>query len=327
MQESIKGLEGENGGIPLNVIVELLSSLTSPDSLKIFMKTEKGILSSTRAIKELGLTQKRYYVWLKRLIDAGSVEKKNGRYQQTLLGRVCMKLGMSLQDTLLQGERLELANTLLNSETLSAMEKKEVLRTISKNGSQGIFSITDILYSVKTIVDYDIFINEITQILNSTKKSAYLATNKMDSRISEATFNCIDRGIKFYALSTEIGFSENLEVLKLIMHSATIELIQKIITTKDVNVRVLPKLAYCFVVSDDERGLIELSHPLSQEFYVAFRFENAYLCKKLIDVFASLYEQAKEDPRIAFIRKTLGISRTFTGKIQNLSYKKLASQH
>ena len=76
MQESIKGVEGENGGIPLNVLVELLSSLTSLDSLKIFMKAEKGISSSTRAIKELGLTQKRYYVWLKSLIDVDLVEKK-----------------------------------------------------------------------------------------------------------------------------------------------------------------------------------------------------------------------------------------------------------
>ena len=128
----------------INSVVEIFSSLTSSDSLKIFMKTEKGISSSTRAIKELGLTQKRYYIWLKRLIDVGLVEKKNGIYKQTLLGRVCSKLGESLQDTLLQGERLELANTLLNSETLSAIEKKEVLHTISKNGSQGIFSVTDI---------------------------------------------------------------------------------------------------------------------------------------------------------------------------------------
>ena len=98
------------------------------------------------------------------------------------------------------------------------MEKKEVLRTISKNGSQWIFNVTDILYSVKTIENYDIFINEIKQILNSTEKSAYLATNKMDSRISEATFNCIDRGIKFYALSTEIEFSEKIELLKIVLN-------------------------------------------------------------------------------------------------------------
>jgi predicted transcriptional regulator len=312
MQELVKKLEGENGRIPLNVIVELLSSLTSLDSLKIFMETENGITSSTRAIKELGLTQKRYYVWLKRQIDAGLVEKKNGRYKQTILGRVCMKLGTSLLDTLLQGERLELANTLLNSDTLSAMEKREVLRTISKNGSQGIFSVTDILYSVKTIVDYDVFINEINKILNSTEKSAYLATNKIDDRINEATLNCIDRGIKFYALSDESNFKENIEMLKIVLNPSSLGMIRKLLTSKDLNLRVIKNLSYSFIVSDNENGIIEMPHPLSQEFYVAFKFKNAYLCKRLIDIFHSLYEEAKEDPRIAFTKKTLGIPKTFT---------------
>ena len=312
MQESMKGLKGENGEIPLNGIVKLLSSLTSPDSLKIFLKTEKGISSSTRAIKDLGLTQKRYYVWLKRLIDGRLVEKKNGKYQQTLLGRVCMKLGVSLQDTLLQGERLELANTLLNSDTLSTLEKREVLRTISKNGSQGIFNITDILYPVKTIVDYDVFINEINQILNSTEKRAYLATNKIDSRINDATFNCIYRGIEFYALSVEASFSENIEMLKIVLNPSSLGMVRELFTAKDLNLRVVKHLSYSFIVSDDENGIIEMPHPLSQEFYVAFKFKNAYLCKRLIDIFHSLYKEAKEDPRIAFTKKTLGIPKTFT---------------
>lgn len=312
MQELMKGVGGENGEISLNVIVKLLSSLTSTDSLKIFKKTEKGILSSTRAIKELELTQKRYYVWLKRLIDVRLVEKKNGRYQQTLLGRICMKLGASLKDTLLQGERLELANTLLNSDTLSALEKREMLGTISKTSSQGIFSITDILYPVKTIVDYDVFINEINLILNSTKKRAYLATNKMDSRINDSTFNCIDRGIEFYALSVEANFSENIEMLKIVLNPSSLGMVRKLFTAKDLNLRVVKHLSYCFIVSDDENGIIEMPHPLSQEFYVAFKFKNAYLCKRLIEIFHSLYEGAKEDPRIAFTKKTFNISKTFT---------------
>jgi DNA-binding transcriptional ArsR family regulator len=315
MQKATKVLEGEKGRIPLQVIVELLSALSSPDSLKIFMKTEKGIINSTRAIRELGLTQKRYYVWLKRLIDAGLVEKKHGRYRHTLLGKVCAKLGRSLQDTLLQGERLELANTLLNSATLSAKEKTDVLHAISKHGSQGLFSITDILHSVKTIVDYNIYINDITQILDSSKKSAYLAINKMDSRISDAIFNGIDRGVTFFILSTEIGFSENLEFLKLILNNPkTTGLVRKFIT-KEMNIKVVKSLDYCFIVSDEKRGLIEFPHPLTQDFYAAFRFENPYLCNRLIDIFHSLYEGAKEDPRIAFIKKTLGLSTSGSGKI------------
>jgi hypothetical protein len=312
MQHSIDTGEGEAGRPPLHGIVELLSALTSPDSLKIFMKAEIGIINSTRAIQELGLTQKRYYVWLKRLIDAGLVEKQHGRYRQTLLGRVCAQLGRSLQDTLRQGDRLNLANTLLNSATLSAKEKTDMLHAISTNGSQGLFNVTDILHAVKTIVDYDVFIHAITQILDSSKKKVYLALNKIDSRISEAMFNGLNRGVTFYVLSTENGFSENLEFLKVILNNPqTIGLIRRFVTTNDMNIRVVTSLGYGFILSDENSGLIEFPHPLSHDFYAAFRFDNPYLCTRLIDIFQSLYESAKEDPRIAFTKKALGLSTSF----------------
>jgi sugar-specific transcriptional regulator TrmB len=308
-------IEGEPGRIPLHVIVELLSSLTSPDAIKIFMKASTGIRNSTYTIQELGLTQKRYYVWLKRLIDTGLVEKQHGRYRQTLLGQVCAQLGRSLQDALRLGDRLDLADTLLHSATLSVQEKTTMLRAITTQGSQGLFNITDILYSVKTIVNYNMYINEIIQTLDSCQKDAYLAINKMDDRISDAIFNGIDREVTFYILSTESGFSENLEFLKLILNNPkTTGLVRRMIT-KEMNIRVVKKLDYGFIVSDEKRGLIEFPHPLSQDFYAAFRFDNPYMCTRLIDIFQALYEGAKEDPRIAFIKKTLGLSTTVSSKM------------
>jgi hypothetical protein len=322
MQNSMDAVEGEKGKLPLHVIVELLSSLTSPDAIQIFMKAETGIRNSTYTIKELGLTQKRYYVWLKRLIDAGLVEKQHGRYRQTLLGRVCAQLGRSLQDTLLQGDRLDLANTLLTSATLSAKEKTNMLRAISTNGSQGLFSITDILHAVKTIVDYDVFIEEVVKMLEETKEHAYIATTKTDLRVEDAMFKLIDREGKLYALTIEASISENIELLKIVLNPTSLGMVRRLLSAKDVNLRVLKQLSYGFIVSDNEQGLIEMPHPLSQEFYIAFKFKNPYLCKRLIDIFHSLYEGAKEDPRIEYTRKTLGISKTFLGKRQKIQLKR-----
>jgi hypothetical protein len=210
---------------------------------------------------------------------------------------------------------------MLNSATLSAKEKTDVLRAISTKGSQGLFSVTDILHSVKTIVDYDIYINDSTQLLDSSKKSAYLAINKMDGRLSDAVFNGIDRGVTFSVLSTESGFSENLEFLKLILNnSKTTGLVRRLIT-QEMNIKVVKHLDYGFIVSDEKSGLIELPHPVSHDFSVAFHFDNPYLCKRLIDIFHTLYDGAKEDPRIAFIKKTLGLSTSSSGKMSNLSQR------
>ncbi|MHA2313749.1 MAG: hypothetical protein ACXACF_00450 [Candidatus Hermodarchaeia archaeon] len=313
--------EGEPGRVPLHVIVELLSSLTSPDAIKIFMKAATGIRNSTHTIQELGLTQKRYYVWLKRLIDAGLVEKQHGRYRQTLLGRVCAQLGRSLQDTLLQGDRLDLADTLLTSTTLSAQEKTTMLRALSTHGSQGLFNVTDILHSVKTIVDYDIFIEEVIKMLEETKKSAYLATNKTDLRVEDTMFKLIDRDTKVYALTIETTISDNIEMLKIVLNPASRGMVRRLLVAKEMNLRVLKHLSYGFIVSDEEQGIIEMPHPLSQEFYLAFKFTNPYLCKRLIDIFQSLYKGAKEDPRIDYTRITLGLSKTVSGKRSNPQLK------
>jgi predicted transcriptional regulator len=321
MQESVNEGQREKRGDSLTTVVDLLSSLTSPDALQIFLKAEEGIRSSTRTMQELGLTQKRYYVWLKRLIDAGLVEKKHGKYQQTLLGKVCAKLGKSLQDTLLQSERLDLAETLLNSATLSAMEKKDVLHALSKNGTQSLFSITDILYPVKTIVDYDVFIDESIKLLDETRERAYVATTKPDPRVKDALFKLIDRDITLYALSVEANVSENIELMKIVLPPSSLSVMKRLLTTKDLNLRVRKSLSYGFVVSDKKRGIIEMPHPLSHEFYVAFQFNNVYLTQRLIEVFTALYEDAKEDPQIEFARKTLGISKPFTGKKQDPTRK------
>jgi len=304
--------------LSLNAVAQVLSALNSPDALKIFMSSENGISSSTRTIKELGLTQKRYYVWLKRLIAAGLIEKRDGVYQHTLLGQVCQRLGTALQGTLIQGERLKLAEKLLTSNILSPTEQHNILRSISGNGLYGTIDITDILSNVRTIVNYDVFIEEVVKMIDDTKESAYLATNKVDLRVSNSTFRIIDRGVKLYFLSVEMGFSENIELLRMIMNPSSMGLIRRLLTSRELNIKVIKNLAYCFIVTDDENGILELPHPISQEFYVAFRFKNTYLCKKLIEVFNSLYETAKEDPRIAFTKKSLGLYKDLTGKIQEI---------
>ena len=315
MLEPSKGSVGE---LPLKSIVEILSSLSNLDSLKIFLLSEKGIRNSTWARKELVLTQKRYYACLKNLVVAGLVEKKERMYKHTLLGTVCYKLGLGLHDTLLQGNRLKLANSLLSSQLMSAEEKRNVLYAISKKDRQGTFSIMDVLDDVKTITDYDVFIDEVVKMLDEAKESAYVATNKIDLRVSDSTLRIIDREVKLFFLSVEMRFSENVEVLRILMNPTSTRMIRRLLTSRELNIRVRKNLAYCFVVMDGKKGILELPHPLSQDFYIAFKFKNAYLGKKLIEVFNSLYEESKEDPRIAFIKKSLGLYKDLTGKIRTL---------
>ena len=113
---------------------------------------------------------------------------------------------------------------------------------------------------------------------------------------------------------TEESVSENIELLKIVLTPASLGLMKRLLTTKNVNLRVRKTISYGFIISDEEHGIIEMPHPLSDEFYAAFQFTNAYLGQRLQDIFQALYEDAKEDPQFDFARKTLGIPKQGTRK-------------
>jgi len=297
-----EGLEDQAG---IEDIEKVLSSLANEDALRIFVEAEKGIESSTQAITKLNLTQKRYYVSLKRLIEAGLVEKRENAYVQTILGRLCFKMGETLLNAVTQRDQLALADKLMKSNMLSSKEKEEVLGAISQKGLLGTATLADVIHEVKMITDYDYFMSEVIKLLECAEESAYLAANKVDLRVTDSLLKAMNRGVRVLTLTLETGLSESLDILKMILTPGSVKVIRDLLGSRELNARVTEKLSFSFVIVDGELGVIELPHPTKRDFYVAFEFRNAFFCQKLIDAFTSVYEKAREDPKIGMMRKYL----------------------
>lgn len=280
---------------------EILASLANQDAIKIFQAAYEGITSSTKIIEDLNLTQKRYYTRLRQLIEAGLIEKIGDAYKHTLFGKLCHSLGEKLLEAVTHRDRLDLMDRLNKAKTISEKETQEIAQAISK--SKGL----DILQNVSMITDYDSFISAVINLLENTKTSAYVAANKTDLRVKDAVFNIIDRELELFFLSCEGegGFSESIETLKMVLNPSSIKVVRKLLKSKELNIRITENLAFSFLIIDGEYGLIELPHPTSKEFNVAFEFKNAVFCKKLKEMFMSLYEEGEEDPRIRFAKKYL----------------------
>jgi len=288
-------------------IGKLLSSLTGEDAIQIFIKAGEGIESSTEAIRTLNLTQKRYYVSLKRLIEAGLIEKRENVYVQTMLGKLCYNMGKSLLNALNQRDQLELADKLMKSSMLSLKEKEDVLNAISKKELLGAASLADIIHEVKMITNFTDCVEEARKLLENAKESAYVAASKTDIRLTEAVLDAINRGTKLFLLSVEKKPSEYIEILKMVLNPELVNTGRELFDSKELNLRVTKNLTYSFIVVDGEYGLIELPHPALHDFYVAFKFKNALFCQNLVEAFNLLYERAKDDPRIKFARKYLSL--------------------
>lgn len=134
--------------------IKILSSLANDVSMKILLACEKGIDRSTKAIEELGLTQKRYYTWLKRLTDAG-LGKRGNAYVQTVLGKLSHIFWRAFLKAISQRGHLELADKLMKSDTLSINEKEKLLRVISDKELLGVAGLADVIHEVKMISDCD----------------------------------------------------------------------------------------------------------------------------------------------------------------------------
>ena len=295
--------QGKTSLVMIKEMERILSSLADEDAIKLFMEAEKGIESSTIAIKKLNLTPKKYYVWLKRLMYAGLIRKQGGIYVQTILGRLFDQTGQSLLGAINQKDQLELADKLMRSQNLSLKEKEDILQAISKKEVYGTAGLADILHEVKMITDFDIFIKEVIRTLGMAHNIAYVAANRVDARVTDSVFDAIERGVNLFLLSSEKVLSESTNVLKMILSPSLVKMGLKLLNSSKLNLKVTENLGFSFVIVDGEYGLIELPHPGSEEFFVAFKFNNSVFCGSLEETFKSLYEKAKDDPRMESARK------------------------
>lgn len=284
---------------------KVFSSLSSPDALKIFELCETGIYSSTDAIKELGLTQKRYYIRLGKLIDAGLVgKKKDGVYGLTILGRMCRGWGKALTNALSQGDRLELADTMMKSRSLSTREKEDILYAISGESlfEDGLATYISPMHMIDT---YENLVQETISLLERGEGEVYLATQYFDMRVVEAILRGVKRGVKFsFLYDLRDSTTERLSLaLRMMFSPKSIKFFYDWLSSPDLRVRLVD-LPYTFIVVNSEYAMIELQKPSVNTFSLAFTFKSPSFCRKLMETFNFLWNKGSE-PSQSLMNKLL----------------------
>lgn len=281
---------------------KILSSLANEDAIKVFLAARRGITKSTRTIEELGLTQKRYYTRLKELIKAGLVEKRDDTYQLTTIGTVCFTLGETFNTALDQRDRLDLADRLRRTQTISLEETKQILQAISSKGIIGSLGVADIIQPVKMINTYEDIVSELVIQIDGAEKNIYLASYYTDSRVIEALLRASQRGLMLSILSgSKKSKAEKLKMLRVMLSPKTIESYS---TLFDEKTKITySEFPYSFCVTDERFVVVELSDPITKAFYTAFSVQSETLSQRLIKAFEIQYEKDKEHPIHYGLRK------------------------
>lgn len=279
-------------------MAKLFSAAANSDALKIFYAAERGITNSTRAIKEMGLTQKRYYTHLKRLIDVGLIEKVDGAYRHTTLGKICYKMAEALSNTLSHRGRLDLIDKLTKAKNISLEESEEIMRAILKDtnivpGER----LSDIIGPVKMADTWDNLVNDVVERIEKAKKEIFFASKYHEMRTSDALLKAVQRGVEVYLLvDQEINIPKAIRmVISLLFTSPkALSAFINLLRSPHFRVRKYENLLYSFMVVDGEYSMVEILTPIEKTFSVAFLFYNRAVSRKLSDAFRILWERGSK---------------------------------
>ena len=273
---------------------KVISASSSIDALKIFYAAKDGIESSTQIIKELGLTQKRYYTNLKRLMDAGLIEKIDGKYTHTTLGKIAYQLLEAFKGALEHKDKLDLIDRLLKAKNLTIEETEEIMRVILKDANiiPG-ERLTDILGPVRMADTWDKVVNDVVEYIDNATESIYFATQYVDLRVIDAIFRAGQRDVKLNFISRGEGqISKGLKLFSKIAlaHPHYFKILFQIVNSPNFRIRYAD-VPYTFIVIDRKIVMVEVVKPSSKKFFVSFFFHNSRLAKKLIESFEELYKE------------------------------------
>ncbi|MEM2875922.1 MAG: hypothetical protein QXL67_03085 [Candidatus Bathyarchaeia archaeon] len=281
-------------------IATILSSLAHPDALQVFERMRGGVKSSTKIMKELGLTQKRYYTRLRELMSAGLVEKTEKGYKQTVLGEAIYKVVFTgLQDILTNREKLILLNQMLTSDKLSENEKKRVVEALKIQTKLSIIEEALEIKKVWKIVDtYDDLVKTLSEYMDMAKEEIKIASRYTEVKIAEKIGDVLSRNVKMHWIDGDkLNFPRKLNMLKFVfMNPTSLASFFDAFCHPNVSARFYSDLPYSFMVIDGKFGAFEIINPVTKTFIFAVFFEDRDLCEKLNQTFNYLKEKSVEHP-------------------------------
>jgi len=281
---------------------EILNALAHEDALKIFVAAKVGITKSTSTIKKLGLTQKRYYSRLKELMEASLIEKRDNAYQLTTTGSICYTLGRAFNEALGQRDRLDLADRLKRSKSISMEETKEILQALTRKGITGSIGVADVLEPVKLFDTYESLVTALIDQIDRAEKNIYVASYYSDSRVVEAVLRASQRGLYLSFLTgRDEGVADKMQLIRLMLNPKMAKLY---FTLLGEQIRVRQSdFPYSFFVLDEKVVIIELPNPLTNTFYTGFSVQNEGLSRRLIKAYEALYKTGKEHPLLSQVKR------------------------
>lgn len=272
---------------------QVFSILADRHSLKILKMAYSGFKASGSSYAG-SLSKKQFYIRLKRLRDAGLVEKRNSTYRTTTFGSLLYNGHVkTLEDILANYWNLKAVDVLKSREDFPLGQKERVIDEIIKGTTlKGIVNGTH-LSGFSVIKDYSRLVLEVTKLMESAQNEVFMASRYHDPHFSKVMFSKIAEGVRMHLLDSlpdQINVESRLNaVLRTPPNRETFEIVDKIIKSGRLDLR-RKIINASFIVVDGTTVCYETTNYTSPEqFTLAIsHYDDPYLAKRFIDYYNSL---------------------------------------
>lgn len=272
-------------------LAKILGILGNKDAIKILRFAKSGFDSSTDMHKELGLSVKRYYYRLKKLMDADLITKRNNRYELTPLGEiVCDSIEREIVWAIENIDRLRIIGTLRTSDIDNKTLEKITTAVL---GSE----LGNLLGGVEVIKTYEELAEVTYRLIENSRQKIIIASRYTDAKCVEAWWRALNRGVETWAINGDVGlYDGRIKMLRMVItHPESIKAFYALWHSKRSHVRHR-EVPFSFMVVNGNTACFEILNPTMKEFFAALKLESKEICDKLLMTFDKLWEGAGEDP-------------------------------
>lgn len=234
------------------------------------------------------LSKKQFYVRLKRLRDAGLIEKRNSTYRTTTFGSLLYNGQIrTLEEILPNYWNLKAVDLLKSREDFPPHQKEKVIDEIIKSTNLRNIVNSTHLSGFSVIKDYNRLVIEVIKLMESARHEVYMASRYHDPHFAKVLFRKVAEGVTVHLFDgnpDQISVENRLNaVLRTPPDRETFEMVNKIIKSGRLDLKK-GNVAASFMVVDGTTVCYETSNYTNPEqFTLAIsQYDDPYLANRFI---------------------------------------------
>ncbi len=287
---------------------QVFSILADRHSVNILKMAYSGF-KATGTTYAGNLSKKQFYVRLKRLRDAGFIEKRNSTYRTTTFGSLIYNGNVkTLEEILPNYWNLKAVDLLKSREDFPLQQKEKVIDEIIKTSTLRHIVNATHLSGFAVIKDYNRLIIEVIKLLEGAQHEVYMATRYHDPHFAKLMFKKVADGVTMHMLDgnpEQIGVENRLNaVMRTPPDRETFEIVSKIVKSGRLDLRK-GNVTASFMVVDGATVCYEtIGYSNPEQFTLAIsHYDDQYLANRFISYYNLMIKDSTPSQLLASVRE------------------------